>query len=245
LPLTIVFRTLSAADVLLRIEERLARVEDSLRSAVSVDSVSTPGSLRRTSFETTAHPSRLKPPEESRQFFQRIVAEPSNYFNFRQTAGEAATPRPSIVSFHSPYYLHFDTWDDTKQFYDSELAAEEQLFEAMEAGSGQGLDMTPRTVWQLQQNFVLNYLQWMPLLDVSTFSLHIETAQNGQFSQQGPSDCLVLFALAVGTLDRNRQTTTDPDQLELYPGLRYFQEGRQILMSLSRAGRKNITILQC
>jgi hypothetical protein len=231
--------------VLLRIEERLARVEDSLRSTIS-ESASTPGSFRRTSFETTAHPSRLRPPDEARHHFQRIVSEPRHDFNFRQTAGEAVTARPSIISFHSPYYLlHFENWDDSTEFYDDELALEEELFEAMEAGSGQGLDMTPRTVWQLQQNFVLNFLQWMPLFEVSAFSKHMETAQSGSFCQRGPSDCIVMFALAVGTLDRNRQTAASPAPSELYPGLHYFQEGRQILMSLSRAGRKNITILQC
>jgi hypothetical protein len=171
------------------------------------------------------------------------VSEPRNDFNFRQTAGEAVTARPSIITFHSPYYLHnFENWDDTTVFYDDELAEEEQLIEAMEAGSGQGLDMTAKTLWQLQQNFVLNFLQWMPLLEVTAFSRHVEIAQNGHFCQQGPSDCLVMFALAVGTLDRNRQPAPSS---QLYPGLHYFQEGRQILMALSRAGRKNITILQC
>jgi hypothetical protein len=174
------------------------------------------------------------------------VSEPRHDFNFRQTAGEAVTARPSIVSFHSPYYiLHFENWDDTTEFYDDELAAEEELFEAMEAGSCQRLDMTPRTVWQLQQNFVLNFLQWMPLFEVSAFSKHMEIAQSGSFCQHSPSDCIVMFALAVGTLDRNKHSTSDHNSSELYPGLRYFGEGRQILMSQSRAGRKNITILQC
>jgi hypothetical protein len=238
-------RNNSAADVLTRIEERLARVEDSLRTAAS-ETASTPGSRRRTSNDTTPPTFRTRLADESRRYFQHVVAQPHYDFSFRQTAGEAVTARPSIVSFYCPYYIQFENWDDTAIFYDDELAAEEQLFEIMEVGCGQGLDMTPRTVWQLQQNFVLNFLQWLPLLEVQAFSEHVESAQSGGFSRQSASDCLVFFALAVSVLDRNRHKFTNSvSQSELHPGLHYFHEGRQILTMVSRRTRRNVTILQC
>lgn len=191
----------------------------------------------------TAISSRPRPIDENRKYFQQVVSEPRYDFSFRQTAGEAVTARPSILSFHSPYYFQFESWDDTEIFYDDELEQEEKLFEAMEAGSGQGLDMTARTVWQLQQNFVMNFLQWMPLIESRALSHHVELAQSGHFSQRGASDCLVFFALAIGTLDR-----TPPDSVSHsgpHLGLHYFNAGRQILASINRRSRRSVTLLQC
>jgi hypothetical protein len=226
---------------LTRIEDRLARLEDCLRPVAS-DSGSTPGSHRRTSLDI-AISSRPRPADENRKYFQQIVSEPRYDFSFRQTAGEAVTARPSIISFHSPFYLQFESWDDTEVFYDDELEQEERLFEAMEAGGAQGLDMTARTVWQLQQSFVMNFLQWMPLIESRALSQHVEIAQSGQFSQRSPSDCLVMFALAVGTLDR-----TPPSSVARagpLPGLHYFNAGRQILQLINRRSRRSVTLLQC
>jgi hypothetical protein len=191
----------------------------------------------------TAISSRPRPADENRKFFQQIVSEPRYDFSFRQTAGEAVTARPSIVSFHSPYYLQFESWDDTEVFYDDELEQEERLFEAMEAGSRQGLDMTARTVWQLQQSFVMNFLQWMPLIESRALSHHVELAQSGNFSRRSASDCLVMFALAIGTVDRAPPNSTARPGPIL--GLDYFNAGRQILATINRRSRRSVTLLQC
>jgi hypothetical protein len=239
----------SAADILTRIEERLARVEDVLRPGVS-ETASTPGSTsisnRRQSFETSLRPARVTQRHESRWYFQHIVSVPHFDYSIRQTAGEAVTARPSIVSFHCPYYIRFETWDDTRVFFDEELEAEEKLYEIMETRCGQGMDMTARTVFQLQQNFVMNFLQWLPLLEVRAFAEHVEQAQNDHFSEQSLSGCLVMFALAVGSLDRNTHTpgNLSLEEEEVCPGLHYLHAGRQILDFLSRRSRRNVTILQ-
>jgi hypothetical protein len=230
----------------MRIEERLARVEDALRPGVS-ETASTPGSLsnRRQSFETFLHPARVNHHHDSRRYFQHIVSVPHFDYSIRQTVGEAVTARPSILSFHCPYYIQFETWDDTRVFFDDELEAEEKLLEITKTRCSQGLDMTPRTVFQLQQNFVMNFLQWLPLLEVRAFAEHIELAQNDHFSDQSHSDCLVMFALAVGSLDRNRHAPNNLSlEEEVHPGLHYFHAGREILKTLAHMSRRNITTLQ-
>lgn len=246
----------------MRIEERLARVEDALRDPTTSTSDtagrptttsevgSTPRDRRAsvsTNTENLSLASRLGLRDDSRTYFQHIVSVPHYDFSFRQTAGEAVTARPSMISFHSTWYIQFENWDDTKDFYDDELAAEDYLFHIMNADVGQGLDMTARTVWQLQQNFVMNFLQSLPLLEVKTFTDHVEASRAAQFSRKSSSDCLVMFALAIGSLDRNKHS---PLTLGLdkgpHPGLNYFNAARQIMTTLQRGSRRrDVTMLQC
>ncbi|KIW01031.1 hypothetical protein, variant 2 [Verruconis gallopava] len=254
----------SATDVLVRIEERLARVEETLQrtalgspSAVSdarnsVNHAHTPGSssLRRASNSTTGEPislaARLQSRDDLKQYFQRIVSVPHYEFSFRQTAGEAIAARPSMLSFRATWYINFESWDDTKDFYDDELVAEEYLFQLMEAGFGQSLDVSSRTVWQLQQHFVNGFLQWLPVITISEFTNHVEIARNGNFARQSPSDCIVMFALAIGSLDKTRHSSASRSLERPHPGLEYFSIARDILMALSKRSRKrDITILQC
>jgi len=59
-----------------------------------------------------------------RTYYQRSVAVPLYDFSFRQTTGEAVTARPSLVSFTSPPYLDFESWNDTGEFYDEEMTTD-------------------------------------------------------------------------------------------------------------------------
>ena len=179
-------------------------------------------------------------------YFQNVLSVPHYDFSFRQTAGEAIAARPSMLSFRATWYINFESWDDTKDFYDDELAAEEYLFQLMDAGFGQGLDVSARTVWQLQQHFVQGFLQWLPVITINEFTEHVEIARNGNFNRQSPSDCLVMFALAIGSLEKSRHTPSSRSLERPHPGLEYFATARDILLILSKRSRKrDITMLQC
>lgn len=199
-----------------------------------------------TSGESISLASRLTLRDDLQSYFQRMVSVPHYDFSFRQTAGEAVAARPTMISFRRMAFMQLDDWNDTKEFYDDELAAEEHLYRIMDSGFGQGLDMTPRTIWQLQQHFVQGFLQWLPLIEVNAFSEHVEFARNGQFSRQSPSDCLVMFALAIGYLDKERHNPSSRCPEKHHPGLEYVAAGRRILAALSgRSRRCDVTILQC
>jgi hypothetical protein len=179
-------------------------------------------------------------------YFQNVLSVPHYDFSFRQTAGEAIAARPSVLSFRATWYINFESWDDTKDFYDDELAAEEYLFQLMDAGFGQGLDISARAVWQLQQHFVQGFLQWLPVITLGEFTEHVEIARNGNFNRQSPSDCLVMFALAIGSLEKARHSPSSRSLERPHPGLEYFSTARDTLLILSKRSRKrDITMLQC
>jgi hypothetical protein len=199
-----------------------------------------------TTGENVSLASRLQNREDLKSYFQHIASVPHYDFSFRQTTGEAISARPSMLSFRATWYINFETWDDTKDFYDDELAAEEYLFQLMDAGFGQGVDVSSRTVWQLQQHFVQGFLQWLPVITLTEFTEHVEIARNGSFARESPSDCLVMFALAIGSLEKTRQSPASRSLERPHPGLEYFAAARDILTLLSKRSRKrDITILQC
>ncbi|KAF2840252.1 hypothetical protein M501DRAFT_991269 [Patellaria atrata CBS 101060] len=237
----------AASDILARIEDRLARLEDFLNPS-KADTVSTPGSIgRQQSIENHSLPSRARNPlvDERRNYHQQSVATTYN-FSFRQTAGEAVTPRPSLTSFQSPFYLQFESWDDTERFYDDELTAEEHMYETIEAYHSQPLNLTPRDAWKLQQTFVTTFLQWMPLLDLEHFVEHVRIAAARDFSENNRSNCLTMFAFAIAMVSQDQETKFhDPIQMEFLPGLDYFSRGCQILQRLTPRSRRDIDILQC
>ncbi|KAJ9641014.1 hypothetical protein H2199_005682 [Coniosporium tulheliwenetii] len=134
-----------------------------------------------------------------RSYYQHTLSVPHYDFSFRQTAGEAVTARPSFVSFTCPYYIQFDSWDDTQNFYDDEMTAEEQLYAAMDANTTPDPELSSRITWRLQQSFVKNYLQWYPLIEPDVLVQHVQVAQAGHFLETNPSNCLTMFAFAIGT----------------------------------------------
>lgn len=247
--------------MLVRIEERLARVEDTLqRSAIAPPTASTsdiktpvtfatsPTSVGRrdTSISTVGEHQVAMISRLQSNYFQNVLSVPHYDFSFRQTAGEAIAARPSVLSFRATWYINFESWDDTKDFYDDELAAEEYLFQLMDAGFGQELDISARAVWQLQQHFVQGFLQWLPVITTGEFTEHVEIARNGNFNRESPSDCLVMFALAIGSLEKSRHSPSSRSLERPHPGLEYFSKARDVLLVLSKRSRKrDMTILQC
>lgn len=238
----------SAAEILSRIEERLERVEYAL--GAPSESTGTPASQRMMSVDIPALPSKRRgsqATDDSRRYFQHVMSAPQYDFSFRQTAGEAVTARPSILSFTCPPYINFHSWDDSTNFYDDEMAAEEHLFALGESYRDQCLDTSLRTVWQLQQNFVLNFLQWMPLLEVNGLVQHVNLAQADRFSLSNPSSCFSMFVFAIGAIagDKGFFSGDSHHHVQEYPGLQYFFAGRQALEYLSRTRRRHILTLQC
>lgn len=236
----------SAAEVLSRIEERLERVEYALLPPS--ESTGTPASQRLMSVD--ALPSRRRgsqSTDDARRYFQHVMSAPQYDFSFRQTAGEAVTARPSILSFTCPPYINFDSWDDSATFYDDEMASEERMFAMGESYRDQFLDTSIRTVWQLQQNFILNFLQWMPLLELDDLVQHVNLAQADHFSLSNPSSSLSMFVFAIGAIagDRGCLSSGHHNHAEEYPGLQYFFAGRQGIEYLSRSRRRHILTLQC
>ncbi|KAF2096620.1 hypothetical protein NA57DRAFT_58523 [Rhizodiscina lignyota] len=239
-------RQSAATDILTRIEERLARLEDSLHVARS-ESANTPGSHKAASNDVSVpYAARSRSYSAWRNYYQQVVAVPSHEFSFRQTAGEAVTARPSIISFHSPYYISYESWDDTSWFYNEELTAEEHLNDVMESYMSQPVHPSARTAWHLQQAFVLNFLHWHPVLDVDVFVEHCKAAQASDYNNDDASTCLTMLAFAIAEMSdaQNSSPPLDPS-IDQYLGLHYFRRGCQILEQIKPKTRRSIIVMQC
>ncbi|KAF1973093.1 hypothetical protein BU23DRAFT_143153 [Bimuria novae-zelandiae CBS 107.79] len=161
-------------------------------------------------------------------------------FAYRQTATESQTARPSLLTFRAPPYIHVESWDFTREFYDDEMLAGEQLSDALDALLDQPLDLSTRTTRRLQQSFVENFLRWTPIFDQQTCVNAVEEANIENFAGSSLHLCLAFFILAIGAITEGRgeQHSNSP------PGLEYLARGCQILERLSlRTG--NLMTLQC
>ncbi|KAJ4358192.1 uncharacterized protein N0V89_002771 [Didymosphaeria variabile] len=169
------------------------------------------------------------------------VGTPVTYdFAYRQTATESQTARPSLLTFRAPPYMHVESWDFTRDFYDDEILAGEHLSEQLDAMLDQPVDLSRRTTRQLQQSFVENFLRWTPIFDQQTCVNAVEQAISDSFVGSSPSTCLALFLLAVGAVTEDKGKTAK----DTLPGLDYLARCSQILERLSlRNG--NLMTLQC
>lgn len=169
------------------------------------------------------------------------VGTPVSYdFAYRQTATEALTARPSLLTFRAPPYIHVDSWDYTADFYDDEIIAGEQLCDQLDDLMLQPLDLSKRTTRRLQQSFVENFLRWTPIFDQKTCVNAVEQAAADNYMRQNPSTCLTFMLLALGAISEDRSESPENQA----PGLDYFARGCQILERLSlRTG--SLTTLQC
>lgn len=235
----------AATDILTRIEERLVRLEENLQVPRS-ESANTPGSHLAASTENSVAPAHARSYAVWRNYYQAVVSSPHYEFSFRQTAGEAVTARPSIVSFQSPYYINYESWDDSSWFYDEELAAEEHLNSVMEAFDSQAVRPSARTAWHLQQAFVLNFLHWAPVFDVDGFVEHCRAAQASDYTQEDASTCLTMLAFAIADISDAQNAAPSQELTDYhYIGLQYFQRGSQILDKIKTQTRRSIIIMQC
>ena len=252
LPLTLRRPHSTASDILVRIDERVARIEAALQPPISSSERSgSPDSFRRYSHATVTSNSRPKVHLGNlSQYYQHSLSSPHYDLSFRQTTGEAVAARPSLVSFQCPECMQFDSWNDTENFYDDELASEKGLYERMESLRKSPLSdaiiekLTPRLVWQLQQTFIQSYLQWMPLMELHSFMDHIHRAQESKFAGQSVSTCLSMFAFAISTLSEDQgsmKASLDPELL----GLDFLSIGSGMLQSFSPGLKRDLRVLQC
>ncbi|KAF2021583.1 hypothetical protein BU24DRAFT_23177 [Aaosphaeria arxii CBS 175.79] len=196
----------------------------------SQDSTSRRSSMNRSAVEYLSAPAS-----------NPAVGTPVSYdFAYRQTATEATTARPSLLTFRAPYYINVESWDYTAEFYDDEIQAGERLCDQFDNLALQPLDLTKRTTRRLQQSFVENFLRWTPIFDQKTCASALDRATVDGFMGQNATSCLTFMFLALGAISEDR--SEDPENQA--PGLDYFARGCQILERLSlRTG--NLTVLQC
>jgi hypothetical protein len=240
------YRYTSASEILNRIEERLVRLEDSINSSKSTESTPESTSEHRLSTEGPRSTRTKAFSDGWRSYYQEIIATPHYDFSFRQTAGEAWTARPSLVSFTCPYYIHFDSWDDTSRFYDDEFRAEKDLYQIMDTLGDRTPLLDTRTIWRLQKISIKNFLQWMPLLSVGDLVNHVQVAQTSNFELPNASTALSMLAFAFAEISEDRGSSyLDAHQHGILPGLDYFRHGSKLLQTLLPRERREIEILQC
>jgi len=167
-------------------------------------------------------------------------------FTFRQTAGEAVTARPSLLSFQCPYYINQDSWDDTEAFYDDEMQGEKELFEEMEARSDESCIPSARAAWHLQQTFVVYFLQWMPLMEVDDFVEHCQAAQSADYSADDLDNCVTMLAYAIAELAEDKDGTSGHlGHADAHPGIAFFRRGCDVLDRISPQHKRDVAVLQC
>lgn len=169
------------------------------------------------------------------------VGTPVSYdFAYRQTATEALTARPSLLTFRAPSYVRVDSWDYTADFYDDEIIAGEQLCDQLDEMLLQPVDLSKRTTRRLQQSFVENFLRWTPIFDQKTCVGAVERAAADNYLRQDPATCLTFMLLALGAISEDRSESPEIQA----PGLDYFARACQIMERLSlRTG--SLMTLQC
>ncbi|ORY19674.1 hypothetical protein BCR34DRAFT_595142 [Clohesyomyces aquaticus] len=168
------------------------------------------------------------------------IETPKYDFAYRQTATEALSPRPSLLTFRAPSYILVESWDYTAEFYDDEILAGETLADQLDLLLSRPLDLSKRTTRRLQQTFVENFLRWTPIFDQSVCISCVDEAAAGGFQFSDPSTCLTMLLFALGAISEER--IEGPEQQ--MPGLGYFARGCQIMERLSlRTG--SVTTLQC
>ncbi|KAH8602077.1 hypothetical protein B0O99DRAFT_129120 [Bisporella sp. PMI_857] len=164
-------------------------------------------------------------------------SHPLPEFSFRQTRGEAAVARPNLLAFACPPFINANSWDDTEEFYDDEIAANEQLQERMQAILLQPLDLSRKTTRYLQQSFVSNFLRWMPICDLQDCLNHVNQAYGCNFDSANLSSCFSLLIFAVGAV-------SDGHIGEELPGLDYFAQANKMLERMCIMTR-SLLALQC
>lgn len=240
-------RPSNAADVLIRIDNRLARLEEHF-GASTPSSATASQALPATSHGLPSPASASEVIGQRRNYYQQAVATPHYDFSFRQTAGEAGVARPNLLGFNCPPYMDVESWDDTAEFYDDEMISEDLLWQVVENYRGTKPILDVRTAWRLQQTYVQNFLQWMPLVDLQTLYDHVQVAQKTNYTADNPSTCLTMFVFAVAVISEDKGRSTPREHFahqNLLPGIEFFSRGHDILQKLSPRIKRSTQMLQC
>lgn len=167
----------------------------------------------------------------------------SEPYQKKETTRGQFTARPSLVTFECPSYVPSESYDDSGEFYDSEMAAGEDLRRQMAKCLRVFPDVSSRTVRLILQRFIENFLGWIPLFEPVTVHTVVNQACTNGFptdSSNSPNSCLAMLILATGSI---LQTQTDT-RLDALPGLDYFAHGSQMLDRFSFLD-SSLTTLHC
>lgn len=108
-------------------------------------------------------------------------------------------------------------------------------------------DLGSTTTWRLQESFVVNFLNWYPLMEPKDFVRHVDNARMTAFTECKPSTALALLGFAVGALAAASKTSKDfgDSNYDEMPGLEYMVLGFDMLESLPKGNRSNLLVFQC
>ncbi|ERT00566.1 hypothetical protein HMPREF1624_03940 [Sporothrix schenckii ATCC 58251] len=150
------------------------------------------------------------------------------------------TARPSLLTFECPPYVPSESYDDSGEFYDCEMAAGDDFKRQMTQCLAIFPDVSKRTVRLVLQKFVENFLGWMPLFEPTAVYTVVNAACASGFAPADPNSCLAMFILATGTLLQNHaEIRSSP-----LPGLDYFSHGSHMLERFTFMST-SLTTLHC
>ncbi|KAF2184813.1 hypothetical protein K469DRAFT_688419 [Zopfia rhizophila CBS 207.26] len=194
-------------EALVNIERRLSQLEARLESTNQVvqNSMLSP-SISTNSEVLLSHECRSRGSSVNRGVADYInanvsnpsVSTPVSYdFAYRQTATEALTARPSLLTFRAPPYIHVESWDYTAEFYDDEILADRSESPENQAP---GLDYFARGCRILERLSLrtgsLPTLQCR-VLQASYFKFAIRPMQTWNSITQAARDCMHLLTSRI------------------------------------------------
>jgi hypothetical protein len=241
-----------ASDALQRIEKQLLLLHEKISGiAHRVETTEVSGSQRALRAPIPTHQlDAFSPPSQDgsqRRMYTNGASSldsPQTAGAQRQSLGEVDVPRPNLLTFCCPAFLcvlqQWDSWDDSEAFYDDQLAAGEELFKDTRASQLRNVDLSRKTTLYLQQNFVENYLRWLPICELQDCVRHVNQAYACNFDPSDPSSCFAMLVFAIG---RVADGSTESYHQEL-PGLDYFARGNMMLDTLS-VNPSCMTRMQC
>lgn len=158
----------------------------------------------------------------------------------KKTTRGQFTARPSLLTFECPPYVPSESYDDSGEFYDSEMAAGDDFKRQMTQCLAVFPDVSKRTVRLVLQKFVENFLGWMPLFEPTAVYTVVNAACASGFAPADPNSCLAMLILATGTLLQNHaDIRSNP-----LPGLDYFSHGSRLLERFTFMS-SSLTTLHC
>lgn len=158
----------------------------------------------------------------------------------KKTTRGQYTARPSLLTFECPSYVPSESYDDSGEFYDSEMAAGDEFKRQMTHCLAVFPDVSKRTVRLVLQKFVENFLGWMPLFEPTAVYTVVNAACASGFAPADPNSCLAMLILATGTLLQNHaDIRSNP-----LPGLDYFSHGSRLLDRFTFMS-SSLTMLHC
>ncbi|CAK7218173.1 hypothetical protein SBRCBS47491_003417 [Sporothrix bragantina] len=158
----------------------------------------------------------------------------------KKTTRGQFTARPSLLTFECPPYVPSESYDDSGEFYDSEMAAGDDFKRQMAQCLAVFPDVSKRTVRLVLQKFVENFLGWMPLFEPTAVYTVVHAACASGFAPADPNSCLAMFILATGTLLQNHSDIRSSP----LPGLDYFSHGSRLLERFTFTS-SSLTTLHC